>query len=100
MAIVFAHATGRTLVMPPMMVFYLLNKDSHGEDNQSTFDKFFDMRRLSEALDIITMDEFIRTVAAANLLKVHFVAFFLPRLTRFSVRLPSHPSSPSPPPTC
>ena len=25
--------------MPPMMVFYLLNKDSHGEDNQSTFDK-------------------------------------------------------------
>ena len=39
MAIVFAHATGRTLVMPPMMVFYLLNKDSHGEDNQSTFDK-------------------------------------------------------------
>jgi len=46
--------------------------------------QFFDMRRLSEALDIITMDEFIRTVAAANLLKVHFVAFFLPRLKLLS----------------
>ena len=63
--------------------------------------QFFDMRRLSEALDIITMDEFIRTVAAANLLKVHFVAFFLPHSKHFSVRLPPHPSLPSPPPpTC
>ena len=47
-AMVFAHATGRILVMPPMMVFYLLNNDKHGEDNQSTFDKFFDVKRLTE----------------------------------------------------
>ena len=62
-AMIFAHATGRILVMPPMMVFYLLNNDKHSEDNKSTFDKFFDIKRLAEAMDVITMEEFVATVA-------------------------------------
>jgi hypothetical protein len=68
-AIVFAHATGRTLVMPPMMKFYLLDRNADQEENKSSFQKFFDFKKISEAVDIVSMDEFIEHVAKKNLLK-------------------------------
>ena len=66
---IFAHATGRTLVMPPNMVFYLLDK---GKDNKSTFHKFFDFRKVKEGMNIITMEDFIENVAKKGLLKISY----------------------------
>ena len=66
--ILFAHATGRTLVMPPTMKFYLLNLNKKEEDNESSFQKFFDFSKLAEALDIVSMDDFVEHVAKPGLL--------------------------------
>lgn len=35
----------------------------------STFEKFFDLEKISEAMSVISMEEFITTVAAKGLLK-------------------------------
>lgn len=69
-AIIFAHATGRILVMPPMAVWYLLRLNKAESDNKSTFAKFFDVKKISEAMDIISMAEFITTIAAKGMLKI------------------------------
>eukprot|EP01041_Mallomonas_annulata_P004121 gene4121-8192_t len=70
-AMIFAHTTGRTLVMPPTAVWYLLtlNKKNH-QENKSNFDKFFDLNKVREAMNIITMEEFIENVAMKGLLKI------------------------------
>ena len=60
----------RTLVMPPSTTWYLLNKNKDRDENESNYDKFFDLEKISESLDIISMEEFVRTVAAKGLLKV------------------------------
>jgi len=150
-AIIFAHATGRTLVMPPIMVFYLLNKDSHGEDNQSTFDKVLGpslapsirilcckcrpdrtCSRCSLCLPLAckpcgSVARLVLSFPCDHAVLRHAAAVRGPRyhndgrvhshrrrrqppqgalhglfLVPFeaSVRLPSHPSLPSPPPTC
>jgi len=65
--IMFAHATGRTLVLPPSMVFYLLNKNSKAADNESAFSKFFDFRKIAEGLNIISMEDFIENVIKKQL---------------------------------
>ncbi len=54
-AIIFAHATGRTLVMPPVAKWYLLNRNRKDEDNHSTFNKFFDISKLEETIKIMSM---------------------------------------------
>eukprot|EP01039_Chlorochromonas_danica_P003063 gene3063-3345_t len=69
-AIVFAHATGRTLVLPPIARWYLLTQSKKEEENKSTFDKFFDLKKLSESMTIITMETFLQNVAAKGLLKI------------------------------
>jgi hypothetical protein len=69
---IFAHATGRTLVMPPTMKFYLLDKNKSPQDNESGFDKFFDLNKIRESITIISMEEFIENVAKAGLLKYPF----------------------------
>ena len=71
-AMIFAHASGRTLVLPPVMNFYLLDKNSKAEENRVTFEKFFDMRKISEGVNIISMEEFIQHVARPGLLKLPF----------------------------
>lgn len=71
-AIVFALITGRTLVLPPAMKFYLLDKNKNENDN-STFEKFFDLDKLKEFIDIISMEEFLIDVASKpNALKKQF----------------------------
>ena len=65
---IFAHATGRTLVLPPNMKFYLLNKNPTEVENQSTFDKFFDFRKIKEGMNIITMEDFVENVAKKGLM--------------------------------
>ena len=75
-AIIFAHATGRTLVMPPVAKWYLLNRNKKDEDNHSTFNKFFDISKLEETIKIISMEDYIDNVARKGLLKVPFPAEF------------------------
>lgn len=67
-AMIFAHATGRVLVMPPKLKMYLLDKDQHEEENESTFSKFFDLEKLSESITIMTMESFLEQVAKPGLL--------------------------------
>ncbi|CAM9812688.1 unnamed protein product [Heterosigma akashiwo] len=61
---VFAHATGRILVMPPEQPLYLLNKEkgkqAHG------FGDFFQLDDISDttSLKIIEMEDFVRDYAA------------------------------------
>ena len=65
-ATALAHAMGRILVLPPEQDMYLLGKDHRQENNRFTFHKFFPFEAISEehdAVDVISMEEFIRTEA-------------------------------------
>lgn len=68
--LLFAHATGRIFVIPPPAVLYLLHQNKKWKDNFSTFADFLDFNRLGldNGLEIITMKEFLTTVAAPGLL--------------------------------
>ena len=79
-AIVFAHATGRTLVLPPNERWYLLSENYktnkkqilqslNKHNNHGRFDKFFNMTYLRETMTIISMQNFIQNVALKNQLK-------------------------------
>jgi hypothetical protein len=76
-AIVFAHATGRTLVLPPKEKWYLLDKNSRAKmkstsktlhDNHGRFDKFFNFSKVSETMRVITMETFLTDIAQRKLL--------------------------------
>lgn len=58
---VFAHATGRVLVMPPRQRLYLL-KQSHESNPQAyhSIGAFIDLKALGGALEIIDSPEFVR----------------------------------------
>lgn len=61
--IVFAHATGRTLVLPPKAVLYLLAQNKQWKDNKSGLDDFYNLTLLSHGLDMIDMPTFLKEVA-------------------------------------
>ena len=73
-AMIIAHASGRTLVLPPEEKWYLLdsNKKKMGARNHlmdiSTFNTFFDMSKLTESIDVIPMKEYMEKVAMQGLL--------------------------------
>ena len=73
-AIIIAHASGRTLVLPPEEKWYLLdsNKKKTGTRNHlkdiSTFNTFFDMSKLTESIDVITMKEYMERIAMEGML--------------------------------
>jgi len=58
--IVFAKATGRTLVIAPQTRMYLLNAE---KGKKHGFDSFFSMDNVKASLDVITMEEFLRKEA-------------------------------------
>jgi len=83
-AIVFAHATGRTLVLPPSSErWYLLDmntkkkrkdmrREHHGNPKHSDegrFDKFFNFTKTRETMNVITMSEFFERMAIPGHLK-------------------------------
>lgn len=63
--VVFALATGRTLVLPDEYPMYLLGKKGHMHD----FDDFYDMKELFPHLDVINMHEFLAREALPGHLK-------------------------------
>mmetsp|Transcript_4344 Transcript_4344/g.6371 ORF Transcript_4344/g.6371 Transcript_4344/m.6371 type:complete len:621 (-) Transcript_4344:121-1983(-) len=69
--LVFAHAMGRTLVLPPEKRMYLLGK---GEDHEKhfTFNDFFHLDAIAlehEGLNVITMEEFLKRKGVTGKLK-------------------------------
>jgi hypothetical protein len=68
--ILFALVTGRIFVLPPPAVFYLLHRNKKWKDNFSTYSDYLDFERLvaHDGLEVITMKEFLETVASRNLL--------------------------------
>lgn len=64
--LVLAHATGRTLVLPPENKMYLLGKDS------LSFNDFFHLDSIAlehEGMNIITMEQFLKKKALSGELK-------------------------------
>jgi len=72
-ATALAHAMGRILVLPPEQNMYLLDKDDKKkENNRFTFKKFFPFDAISEehdAVDVITMEDFLTTEVMTGNLK-------------------------------
>lgn len=62
--------------MPPKAHWNLLGQNSDEKDNQSNFDKFFDLTRVAEGLTVISMEEFLQQTAAKGLLKIPLPAEF------------------------
>lgn len=66
-ASVIAHATGRTLVLPPRQPIYSLNRGRRGRENYLSFEDFFHLGSVSDehgrGFRVITMDEFLDRVA-------------------------------------
>eukprot|EP00559_Dactyliosolen_fragilissimus_P009977 CAMPEP_0184858704 /NCGR_PEP_ID=MMETSP0580-20130426/3790_1 /TAXON_ID=1118495 /ORGANISM="Dactyliosolen fragilissimus" /LENGTH=580 /DNA_ID=CAMNT_0027355005 /DNA_START=246 /DNA_END=1988 /DNA_ORIENTATION=- len=64
--VVLAHATGRTLVLPPEKGIYLLGKTKKNDQNhktQFTFNDFFNLDSIAlehKGFNVITMEEFLR----------------------------------------
>ena len=56
--LVFAFATGRTLVLPPDQPMYLLNKGK-GHQKHHNFRDFFPFDRISTRVPVISMEEFM-----------------------------------------
>ena len=62
---------GRTLVLPPDQRMYLLSRSDQKQRNKFSFHHFFHMESIANehpGLDIITMQEFLETVAMKGLL--------------------------------
>jgi len=49
-AVVFAHATGRTLVLAPDSVLYLLMMNKNHKKNKSNLDDFYEFRRILDGI--------------------------------------------------
>ena len=98
--VVFAHATGRTLVLPPDSILYLLIKNKKSGDNKSNLDDFYDMGQLLDGLDIMTMSEFLKREAVTgsvryfSLMLIHFYSvifyFAIQRISHLFPHLTLH----------
>jgi len=70
--VVMAHATGRTLVMPPQQRMYLLGRGTKEHKKHFGFADFYHLESLSDehrGLEIITMEEFLKREALTGNLR-------------------------------
>eukprot|EP01032_Pedospumella_encystans_P026070 gene26070-29448_t len=68
LVLVFAYATGRTLVLPPDQPMYLLNKGK-GHQKAHSFADFFPFDYINQRMSVITMEEFMRREGQTGLLR-------------------------------
>jgi len=70
--LVLAHATGRTLVLPPEKRMYLLGKGGGDHKKEFSFNDFFHLDSIAmehEGMNIITMEEFLKRKGVTGQLK-------------------------------
>jgi hypothetical protein len=65
LVIIFAYATGRTLVLPPDQPMYLLNQGK-GHQKAHGFVDFFPFEYISKRMSVISMDEFLKREAVSG----------------------------------
>lgn len=70
LVLVFAYATGRTLVLPPDQPMYLLNAGK-GHQKAHSFTDFFPFEKIRERMNVISMEEFMEREAITGHLKVN-----------------------------
>lgn len=71
-AIALAHGMGRTLVLPPKMKFYLLNKSEKMEGNVLTYDSFFHIDAIAAEhshFNVISFEEYLLREAMTGKLR-------------------------------
>ena len=64
--LIFALATGRTLVLPPDQPMYLLNQGK-GHQQAHSFSDFFPFKHIRTILPVIEMEEFMRLEGIASI---------------------------------
>mmetsp|Transcript_6259 Transcript_6259/g.9354 ORF Transcript_6259/g.9354 Transcript_6259/m.9354 type:complete len:451 (-) Transcript_6259:1628-2980(-) len=70
LVLVFAYATGRTLVLPPDQPMYLLNAGK-GPQKSHSFADFFPFQLIRQRFPVISMEEFLRREAITGHLALH-----------------------------
>lgn len=68
--VVFAVASGRTLVLPPKERWAWLDQNQEHENNLSDFYTFVNLKKLEGILHIISMEEFLNITAKRGLLRM------------------------------
>lgn len=72
-ATLIAHATGRTLVLPPSDKWQRLQKNDDSKNNWVHFQHFYDLTKLQEGMTIMNTHQFLKHVATIpGLLKERF----------------------------
>ena len=67
--ILFAHTTGRILVLPPNAVLYLLARNSRWGENKSSLSEYYDLLSLMKGIEMMPMNQFLTDVALPGYLK-------------------------------
>ena len=76
--LVFAMATGRSLVLPPDQPLYLLNKGK-GHENAHSFADFFPFEHINHRVPILTMEQYMAREAVAGRLRINGTISYPPR---------------------
>lgn len=72
-ATLIAHATGRTLVLPPSEKWSRLQKNEDPKNNLVNFQRFYDLMKLQESMTFMNTQQFLKHVATLpGLLKERF----------------------------
>ena len=68
LVLVFAYATGRTLVLPPDQPMYLLNLGK-GHQKAHSFADFFPFDYINTRMNVISMEEYMKREGITGMLR-------------------------------